>query len=85
MNAHAVSASAGEASPRRRALILNEHARCVVAEILEGVRSHRDLKEAFDWEETPEGHSYWSAQRQRPELSTHARTKLIRALEASRA
>lgn len=64
-------------------LRLNDHGRKVVRDILAGVRSHKDLKHAFDWENTPEGHAYWSRQRQSAELSNQARDTLSRALRAS--
>lgn len=61
-------------------LQLNEHGRRVVSEILSGARPHRDMKHAFDWENTPEGHAYWSLQRNRTTLSSEARMKLEMAL-----
>lgn len=69
------------ARPRPKALELSEHSRRIVGEILAGTRSHKDLKVAFDWEATPEGHMFWSKARQAPGLSDHARDKLRRAAD----
>lgn len=67
------------------ALVLNAHGRQIVADILDGRRAHKDIKDAFDWENTPEGHRYWSLQRQAAGLSGEARMKLERALYSAMA
>lgn len=53
----------------------------VLLGILFGTRSHKDLKDAFDWEDTVEGHRYWSQVRQADTLSDIARVKLERGLK----
>lgn len=71
------------APPRAAALILNFHGLRIVGQILAGERPHKDLKMAFDWENTPEGHAYWSRVRQADALSGEARMKLSRAFSAA--
>ncbi|MBX9757225.1 MAG: hypothetical protein K2Y29_00500 [Beijerinckiaceae bacterium] len=73
---------AAAAPARPSTLTLNDHARRIVAEILKGDRPHTDLKAAFDWEATPEGHAYWSSVRRHRDLPASARAKLSRALSA---
>lgn len=71
-------------APARPPVIrLGDKGRIIVMEILTGERSHKDLKHAFDWENTPEGHKYWSTVRQRPGLSTEAQRKLEQAIGLS--
>jgi hypothetical protein len=59
---------------------LCDHGREVIFGILLGTRSHKDLKEAFLWEDTAEGHGYWSRVRQAPGLTHDAAAKLARAV-----
>lgn len=59
---------------------IGDHGHEVILGILLGTRSHKDLKIAFDWENTPEGHAYWSRQRQAHGLSPEAYDKLARAI-----
>lgn len=55
----------------------------VVRAILSGKLSHKSLKDAFDWENTPEGHAWWSKVRQAESLSLEAAKKLDAALGRS--
>lgn len=68
---------------RPAVLTLSGRSLTVVREILGGSRPHKDLKEAFDWENTPEGHRYWSRVRQAPRLSSEAVNKLTLAVQRS--
>jgi hypothetical protein len=66
---------------RATALVLNSHGRKIVTQILDRERPHKDLKIAFDWENTPEGHAYWSSVRRAEVLPREAIVKLCRAVQ----
>lgn len=61
-------------------LVLNAHGYSVVYGMIHRGHPHSNLKQAFDWENTPEGHGYWSRQYQRGVLSNEAKDKLNFAL-----
>lgn len=71
------------ARPRPKTLELTQHSRHIVMEILAGLRSHKDLKIAFDWEHTPQGHRFWSTVRQKPGLCSEAHRILSAATACS--
>jgi hypothetical protein len=73
----------GDAMPApalTKTMRIGDHGHEVILGILLGTRSHKDLKIAFDWESTPEGHAYWTRQRQAPGLSPEAYDRLARAI-----
>jgi hypothetical protein len=59
---------------------ISDHGREVIVGILTGARSHKDLKSAFDWEDTLEGFAFWSAERNGDCLSEVAVRKLCSAV-----
>lgn len=77
MNIQASAASVINVDSARKTCYIAPYGQPIVRQILSGDRSHRDLKIAFDWDATPEGHAYWSKVRKADELSTEARRKLI--------
>lgn len=59
---------------------IGSEGKLVIVGILTGERSHKDLKIAFDWEDTREGHKFWSKVRNGPGLTTEARVILSNAI-----